>query len=111
MIDFSGALESVTASPEQNKEDRESLYSAVLSNPAVMRGIVVMSQRIAQKTAAIMMGGFGDEKELIDSFSNRGVSGPLLEVVYLGYLVGKAVGEAGAMEKLLLGPSDSNETS
>ena len=83
-------------------EEAQAFQKAFTKNSNLARLIAGTMKFSAERyIATIDQGTFANEEEFLDTISARGVSGPLMDFLYFGYLVGKSVGTQESLESML----------
>ena len=100
--DFSLICESIYTECQglTRNEESDSFFKGLLSNKHFQTALCATLYASARKFGVCAEGGFRDEEEMVSSLCSRGVSGPLMDLCYFGYLVGKKVGESQSLENM-----------
>ena len=93
-------VETIKSDPKATDETK-ALYSALRANEDIRKAFFGVMQGTAQKFAGIALaGGMDSANSAIEMMGNFSVVRPLLEMVLLGFQVGRLVEQATTMENM-----------
>lgn len=110
-MDYTPVVEQIIELVEKNPkktEDFKSFNKAVLDNTDMLKILAGVMSHVTLKWALAQVGGVSSQEETLELVKTSTINRAVMELMYMGVLIGKNVGAAESMEKMF---SDSDSDS